>query len=667
MLSFIVGCILAVSLPLDTNTVTGMVVDKAGKPVPGARVFLEPGPGGGLREGVLDEDGAFRFDDLPLEIAGVFAVAPGHGFAGRSVRVNLIDPVSPFTIVLPPTDTLSGRILNAQGKPVADARIIGLGLLGQHPVGIPLTKLGSFGFGLPRSGERGQYEISQLPAGETIALKIAHSDYASEGVAGAKVGDKDFRIALYEGVIVQGSVLSRERRIPVTNAAILITNAQPPFNTAIAKTDDTGAFALRLKPGVYICRALGPGMRSAGGEELRITSSSAQPRVKLLVAGTGYIHGAVKDVTNDVPIGGARVALYTNGNRSAIARTGPSGEYRMAAMEGKHTLRLEFAPGYFPPNSQDTPVEVAQGRETEAPGLWLAPIPAYKLTVIDGDGLPVPGAVVSLVRPHQFGWRRADGEGTASLLVGTLPADGRIVGIAEHPTLPRGALFAVNTQDGQNARVQLLPFSTVSGVTVDDRGRPLAGVVVGGALALDEFAPLVIWRCVSGDDGAFRWPGVVPGAPQRCMAWAGKEARGESAPFNTAPGERKSLGNLVIADGEDQKSLLGERLRWEQLPPITGPIPGRDGLAGKRALVVYCMAQEADMVIEGLERARELAGLPDVVFAVVVQGAYQREDGAIPVYAGAAPGQASTYLLDVDGRVRLETFGLPPLFALRGE
>ena len=71
------------------------------------------------------------------------------------------------------------------------------------------------------------------------------------------------------------------------------------------------------------------------------------------------------------------------------------------------------------------------------------------------------------------------------------------------------------------------------------------------------------------------------------------------------------------------------------------------------------------MVLEGLTTAHELLAGEGMLFGVVVHGTYAGDPGTIPVFAGEAPAAATTYLAGGDGKVVLETFGMPPVHIVR--
>ena len=473
-------------------------------------------------------------------------------------------------------------------------------------------------------------------------------------------GAGDVAIRLHRGLLVQGHVYARGSNVPVATAGVVIRNAQPPHDTATTRTDALGVFSLRLKPGVYMCRAAGAGRQTAGWERLVLTGEGPPPRVNLYLSGTGVIQGSVKDAVTGEPVEEARIVLESHGNRAAILRTGAKGVFRAKTAAGEAVVRLESAPGYQPPPSEATRVMVPEGKEVELPGMWLAPIPVYHLQVLGADGAtPAAGALVHLVRPRQFGWHVADAEGRVELRVAKLPEDGRVAGMAEHPEAPLGALFRLERGDTGGARVQLLPLAEVAGKVADDEGRGVPGAVVSGFFpeqGVDE--PLPLWRCLSSGGGMFTWPAVLAGVPQRCAVRAGSTTA-YAPPFNTAPGASKTLAPIVMEEPVAGKSVLGESIPWETYPVLcgvkesTGPV-----------LLTYCGPGEAATIMEGFATVQRLYGPDGLNVVVAVSGNYTCEDAPVTVVQGDPPGAARTLLVD-GGEVVFETFGLPPARALQ--
>jgi len=646
------------------TTLSGQVTDPQGHAVAGAHVFVEPGIGGELLHTVANDSGHYTMPGVAPGPAGVFAYAPGFAYGGRHVNVAEGSPSEAVPIRLREAGTLPLHIVNHEGQGVEGARITRIALLDGDKVAIPLAKLVAFGIAEPVSGPGGSATVPHVPHRGRVALKIGHPSYAQEGVAEATADARPFEVRLHPGLLLQGEVLSLSQQAPVSGASVVIQSAQPPHDSSLARTDGQGLFALRLKPGIYMARAVSAAGSSPGWQQVVLTGENPSPRMRLLVAGTGEIRGEIRDAKSGDPIEGARIALESHGNRAAVVRTGPTGTFSFNAASGPNTVRFEAAPGYQPPPALAYDVNVTEGETFELPGMWLAPSPPFRIQVVDEDGAPQPGAVVSLLRPYQFGYRVADESGWVTFDVSVLPESGQIAGLAEDRAGRRGGLFTVGMAEAEGTVVQVYPLAEVTGRTVNRRGRAAGGVQVG-ALFADEHveAVLPLWRTVSGPDGTFRWPAVVPGVPQKCFA-SGAADDDDHAAFNLPPGGAKALGDFRAEPKPDAKSLLGKAFPWGDYVSLCAEGPRRP--EGKPVLVVYSPAHAAAMVRQGLEGAAPLLEERGYTPVMITAPEQACENPAIPVLGGAAPGTATTYVLDSEGIVQAECLGLPPLALLRG-
>ena len=146
----------------NSSTLSGQVLTLDGTPVPEARVFMEQGLAGSVRESRSDREGFYRFEDVSSGTVGVFAIAGKYAFGGLSVTVPDNEDVQDLTIHLRPQGTLSGKVVNEEGDPVSGARIIRIGLMNEPQAGNSnaTTKLG-----IPhaRSGIFHQAKVARMP------------------------------------------------------------------------------------------------------------------------------------------------------------------------------------------------------------------------------------------------------------------------------------------------------------------------------------------------------------------------------------------------------------------------------------------------------------------------------------------------------------------------
>lgn len=642
----------------DLSTVGGVVVDRTGAPIAGARVFLEPGLGGALIEAPSDAGGRFQFTGITPGITGIFAFAPGHAFGGVSRNLAVGEDALNLRIVLGEPASIQGKVEDHRGKAIADASVTAV-FIKDMRVGIPLYKLTAYGLRVPTSGRDGSVTVDQLPEGATVQLKINHGSFAQAVSEDLAVGSRRARIQMMPGILIRGEVRTRDQGQPVADAAVVIQRAQPPHDSAVVRSDGTGNFLARLAPGVYAYWSVSRNFRSRGKGELKVTGELPEQRLTVTVAGAGRIRGRVVEAGTNQPVTGARLLHTIDGNPSAYVRTGPNGTFELAAAEGDNYIGLETPAGYLAPPDPGYRVVLGEGQVEELPTFYVTPIPPYTVEVVDAAGQPVAGALITLLQPRQFGWHRTGADGRVAIDLASAPPDGAVVGMVEHVSEPTGALFVVRGRSRDPARVQLLPLATVRGVVTDPRGRPAAGVEVAGMVGYAEDAsPIEAWRVVSQPDGSFVSGRAVPYAPFVCVAASAGEP-GRSGSTQAQPGQTLDVGEIRVETAKTRPSLVGDTLDWATQPVLCGGLGSESEWRGRPAVVMYAPASRADIVVDAMTRAKAVLGHPKVLFAVVIDGPYACDDAAVPVLRGAAPGAASTYFVAYDGRVVYETAGLP--------
>lgn len=643
------------------------MIDVSGRPVADARVFTEEGIDGPIQETRSDAQGQYRFAEVGAGITGVFAIAPGHAWGGQSVTLAHNEARAGVDLRLGVPASLSGQVMNAEGRGINGASIAGVLLQTATPVAVPLGKLARFGFAAPTTDGQGRFVVPSLPSGERIALKITHPRYAQEGAMDLPVGASTQRIGMTPGVLVTGIVYARGTQTPVGNMTIMVRKSTPPADTVVTRTNADGSFAARLKPGSYDFLAAGGDMRSPSGRRIEISSQAPSQKVELYVAGTGRISGQVRNAETDQPVANARIQVDAYGVPSAIVRTGPTGEYEIAVATGENTLRFESAAGYAPPPDAAYNINVDENETAKAPTFWVVPIPAYRIVAVDNAGNPVSGAVVRVLRPHQFGWRMTDASGAVALTLASMPADGVVVGTVDDGA--RGGVFVMPRTAGTTATVVMQPFGRMTGTVTNSQGKAIAGAVVDVLLA-DERVPErpVLGRVTTDASGTLNWPWAMPGVALQFLARApmpnaAETARAMSPPVSISAGDTARLQPLQLEGAGDAASVLGQRWNWGDYPVLCGALPAATGTMNGAALLVFTSGEEAPLIAESLAAVRTFAGA-GLTTAVVSTETIPCGDIEGVVLEGLPPAPATTYLIDRAGRVVLETSGIPAAGAI---
>jgi hypothetical protein len=137
---------------LEATAFRGVVVDEAKRPVPGSRVVLR---WQGVMLAEADAEGRFEIDVEGEGTGTLFATKAGYRDSETiEVLVEKDVSITPVTLVLKRKGTVRGRVLSANGDPLANAWI--------GSAGVSLER-GPFLFSATRSGPDGSFEVDVPP------------------------------------------------------------------------------------------------------------------------------------------------------------------------------------------------------------------------------------------------------------------------------------------------------------------------------------------------------------------------------------------------------------------------------------------------------------------------------------------------------------------------
>ncbi len=246
------------------QTVEGLVVDQAGKPMAGVPVqvtSLQHARNRHIFLWMLDRvdsplgstktDGAGRYRlELPEHIsAGIAAMKPEH--VGPWVKSNPELKTLP-TITLQGAGSITGRVVQAgTGKPVADASV------SASRIELDGNKLHGGRMGL--SDADGRFKIDCLPPG-VYELRLEHSPLGERFTAVAQEGLRikpgvvaTAELSVIEGKRVHGTVVDIASGKPLSAVPVYCTSPAHPGASAmgqITRTDSLGRFEFFVPPGL---------------------------------------------------------------------------------------------------------------------------------------------------------------------------------------------------------------------------------------------------------------------------------------------------------------------------------------------------------------------------------------------------------------------------------
>jgi beta-lactamase regulating signal transducer with metallopeptidase domain/5-hydroxyisourate hydrolase-like protein (transthyretin family) len=297
--------------PAATTAVSGVVNDEAGKPLTGVRVILyRDGNYDGSREKVAEvetkADGRFTFPDAPAHDTGhtlaVVATKAGRG----SFLSNLTREVrqKPITVTMSPAATLSGRVTDEAGKPIAGVRV-----WNSYLAAGPLDGVHS-----AVTDADGRYALHDMarwkPFGEgriTIEggcfFDVRHPDYGHERPLFYRMPDT-VDVVLRPAGIVEGKLIDKLTGKPAAGAIMSLQGLKDVPAYEQTRTGPDGKFRfVSLKAGQYNLWGDYPDRACAAIEALTVEPGKTVSNQNLELVDGGWVEGQIVDAATGAAIG----------------------------------------------------------------------------------------------------------------------------------------------------------------------------------------------------------------------------------------------------------------------------------------------------------------------------------------------------------------------------
>lgn len=241
-------------------------VDEAGQPVAGVPFYPVTLTKLGRRVSLnyssralletTDRDGVAVFNWLPESPDPLGFFPMDDDYAHRRAMVN---PGEDFTTIrLDPTETIRGRVVQADGSPAAGVQVLAWGS----------GRGNSYGWGRARTAADGSYSM-KVNANEGYAVWVEDEDRAAPARLdvivrpGQPVDGLDFQLG--PGTLIHGTITADSEGSPAPHVHVYFheSGGEVPEDLReedrrrgigrqlIAKADDRGRYAIRVGPGVY--------------------------------------------------------------------------------------------------------------------------------------------------------------------------------------------------------------------------------------------------------------------------------------------------------------------------------------------------------------------------------------------------------------------------------
>jgi len=363
---------------------------------------------------------------------------------------------------------LQGRVVDADDRPVAGARVLVWALRGS----LERTT---------RSANDGTFAFAALPEDVIVSASV-EDDETPDGRQAVTIperGLQEITLRLSPAREALSITVVDEREQPIAAAQVSASSLSvvSPLRTT-AFTDARGEAHIRRASGL----PLRVEVRAPAHAPCVVTTDGASSELRITMPAAEHANGRVVARRGHDAIANADVTLYTDLGARHM-RTDVQGSFSVPEIAPGSARVLVSAKGYVPVSVAVAIPESGGRRAASLETIELDPEGVAEGTVVDGAGIPIPGARVA--RDHAPTW----------LLVGSNPGDVAVTDARGHFALgglPEGAVpleaYAAGVGRGKTL-ASILSGRTTDAVQIvigadDDGGRSAADDDTTGGVAV---------------------------------------------------------------------------------------------------------------------------------------------------------------------------------------
>ena len=367
--------------------VRGRVVGPGGRPVPGAAIHevRDPARREALARALADQEpaarssasGNFALSERPEGVPTSLLVL-AEGFRPAAVRGVRPPTAEPLVVTLEEAFTLRGRVLGADGEPIAEAEVYFLwqDALPEEEAGLPVGPSLAWS---ERTDLDGRFVLEGLPRGKAEISIVADGNVPLESEPVSLPGPDpaaELTFVLERGALLEGWV--------ATSDGQAVRGAKVVVGSVAALTDDEGFYALAgAAPGSVEIELVHPHYARVRKRQDLVAGAN---RLDFELPAGQEVSGRVVD-ERGTPVVGARVHLRSASRferREYRARSLDDGDFRLAPVaDGSYVLGA--AGGGYP-------------HATSSDAVVVAGEPVADLEVVLARGADLVGRVVGLER-----------------------------------------------------------------------------------------------------------------------------------------------------------------------------------------------------------------------------------------------------------------------------
>ncbi|WP_165230107.1 M56 family metallopeptidase [Aquisphaera insulae] len=403
----------------QSRAITGTVIDAAGKPVPGAGVWIVaetfPGPKAVvLGEARTDADGRYRLswdeeipEDRIVGSRGVWAFHDERGLGQVSLRTGParsgVDPGRPVSLVLSPAAVTTLQVTAPDGRPAAEARVAPISLLGTS-IRLPEILAARL---TTRADREGSVKVVS-PAGPSIeAIRVEVPGLGIQEFHRSKGFLDGVELKLVPPIAVSGRLTATDAASTQAVKLRIASMTHPVDDAWVASvaevtTDSRGEFP--AIPMVSSSLTAWPSLpvdaidRPIDLSVKEIHAAEGRLRIVVPLVRWVKVRATVREKGTGRPVQGVGLRLHSRlGNaplRPSLATTDETGRFEALSPPGKQVLGFVDVPTGYIKLSQGIAMPEIVGDGQELPPIELERGVELRGLVVDEAGQPVEGAGV---------------------------------------------------------------------------------------------------------------------------------------------------------------------------------------------------------------------------------------------------------------------------------
>ena len=399
--------------PADRGAIVCCIISKDGAKLTNARVDLMPiainqvAPASSMGQ---HDEGLYKVKSLPAEpnqstklsysctfetlpLGTYFVAAKCDGFVAlQRILLSKEEPSANVLLVLSASEELGGRIVDASGAVVADARVVPV-INDSEPV------QSEIGQGLSVvSDSTGRFLFDSLPP-KSWTFRVYAKEKGQAMGGPFEIGRDDYQISLSPGERLSGRVVVGETNTPESGVRIQIApgiHAGERATTVSTNTEGRFEFT-ELFPGRYTVRSVDKKWAFKDGpQNIDLSSGSANGDLEIQLIEGSYLSGRLLDANTSDGISNERIVVSSVDVPEfeyRYADTNAEGGFRFDGLpEGKYNLTTVALTGFT--NRPMLELTVPSGRDLDGVVLKADRGLTIGGVVVDKEKSPVPYARV---------------------------------------------------------------------------------------------------------------------------------------------------------------------------------------------------------------------------------------------------------------------------------